>query len=192
MEVKGKLIVIVAPSGTGKSSLMRRLKGEDLLLDESISYTTREIRPGEENGRDYFFVSSTEFKQMIENNEFTEWALVHGEYKGTSKKFVEKKISKGHNLIFDLDIQGTDSMKQFFPDQTVAIFIRPPSYEVLKSRLMGRGTETEEALKIRLENAKKELKRADDYDYVVVNDDIERAYNELKNLILKILGKSEL
>ena len=192
MEAKGKLIVIVAPSGTGKSSLMRRLKDEDLLLDESISYTTRGIRPGEVDGRDYFFVSSAEFKQMIEKDEFTEWALVHGEYKGTSKNFVEKKISKGHNLIFDLDIQGTDSMKQFFPDQTAAIFIRPPSYEVLKSRLMGRGTETEEALKVRLENARKELKRADDYDYVIVNDDIEHAYNELKNLIIKILGKSEL
>ena len=190
--MKGNLSVIVAPSGTGKSSLMRRLKKENLLLDESISFTTREIRPGEKDGRDYFFVSEEKFKSMIENEEFTEWALVHGDYKGTSKSFVEKKISKGHNLIFDLDIQGTDSMKQFFPGQTVAIFIRPPSFEVLKLRLMGRGTETKEALELRLENAKSELKRAEDYDYVVVNDDIDRAYEELKSLILKILGENDL
>lgn len=185
---QGKLIVIVAPSGTGKSSLMRRLKSEDLLLDESISYTTRAIRPGEVDGKDYFFVSEIEFKKMIDEDEFTEWAIVHGDYKGTSKKFVQKKIQKGHNLIFDLDIQGTDSLKAAFPEQTVAIFIRPPSFEILRDRLVGRGTETKEALDIRLENAKKELLRADDYDYVVVNDDLDRAYEELLTLVNKLIN----
>ena len=189
MEEKiGKLIVIVAPSGTGKSSLMRRLKKEDLLLDESISYTTRPIRPGETDGKDYFFISQDEFKKMIENDEFIEWFLVHGDYKGTSKKFVEKKVNKGHNLIFDLDIQGTDAMKKFFPDQAVAIFIKPPSFDVLKQRLEGRGTESEEALSIRLENAKKELERSDDFDHVIVNDDLDRAYEELYGLVKKLIS----
>jgi guanylate kinase len=186
-EKTGKLIVIVAPSGTGKSSLMRRLKKENLLLDESISYTTRPIRPGEEDGRDYFFVGHDDFKSMIKNDEFIEWFLVHGEYKGTSKKFVEKKVNKGHNLIFDLDIQGTDAIKKFFPKQAIAIFIKPPSFEVLKDRLIGRGTESENTLKVRLENAKKELMRSDDYDYIVVNDDLNRAYEELRQLVIKLI-----
>ena len=104
------------------------------------------------------------------------------------KKFVQKKIQKGHNLIFDLDIQGTDSLKAAFPEQTVAIFIRPPSFEILRDRLVGRGTETQEALDIRLENAKKELLRADTYDHVVVNDDLDRAYEELFTLVKKIIN----
>jgi len=185
---KGKLIVIVAPSGTGKSSLMKRLKKEDLLLDESISYTTRPIRPNEKDGQDYFFIDEQEFKKMIENDEFIEWFLVHGDYKGTSKKFVQKKVDKGHNLIFDLDIQGTDALKKSFPDQALAIFIKPPSFEVLKERLVGRGTEDEDALALRLENAKNELKRSDDYDYVIVNDDLDRAYNELFELVKKLIN----
>ena len=94
------------PSGTGKSSLMRRLKKEELLLDESISYTTREIRPGETDGEDYFFISESEFKSMIDSGDFIEWAKVHGDYKGTSKKYVEKKVGKGLNLIFDLTFRG--------------------------------------------------------------------------------------
>ena len=187
MEKKGKLIVIVAPSGTGKSSLMRRLKKEELLLDESISYTTREIRPGETDGEDYFFISESEFKGMIDSGDFIEWAKVHGDYKGTSKKYVEKKVGKGHNLIFDLDVQGTDSLKKCFPEITKAIFIKPPSYEALKKRLEGRGTESKEALEIRLSNAKNELKRADDYDYCIVNDDLEAAYSKLRALISEIL-----
>ncbi len=188
IQKQGKLIVIVAPSGTGKSSLMRRLKAENLLLDESISYTTRGIRPKETDGKDYFFVTDLEFQRMIDAEEFIEWAVVHGDYKGTSKKFVKKKIEKGHNLIFDLDIQGTDAIKNAFPSQTVAIFIKPPSYEILKDRLVGRGTETKEALDIRLENAKKELLRSDDYDHVIINDELDRAYDELLTLVKNLIN----
>ena len=186
----GKLIVIVAPSGTGKSTLMRRVR-EDFANDliESISYTTREIRPGETDGVDYFFIKKQEFEEMIKHDEFIEWALVHGDYKGTSKKYINKKIKEGSNIIFDLDVQGTDSMKKEFDTQAIAIFIKPPSYEVLEKRLRGRGTENEEAITTRLENAKIELSRSEDYDYSIVNDDVDKAYNDLSKLIRRLIGE---
>ena len=186
----GKLIVIVAPSGTGKSTLMRRVR-EDFANDliESISYTTREIRPGETDGVDYFFIKKQEFEEMIKHDEFIEWALVHGDYKGTSKKYINKKIKEGSNIIFDLDVQGTDSMKKEFDTQAIAIFIKPPSYEVLEKRLRGRGTENEEAITTRLENAKIELSRSEDYDYSIVNDDVDEAYNDLSKLIRRLIGE---
>ena len=186
----GKLIVIVAPSGTGKSTLMRRVR-EDFESDliESISYTTREIRPGENDGVDYFFIEKIEFEEMIKNDEFIEWALVHGDYKGTSKKYIIKKIKEGSNIIFDLDVQGTDSMKKEFGTKATAIFIKPPSYEILEERLRGRGTENEEAINTRLENAKIELSRSEDYDYSIVNDDVEEAYKNLSELIRRLIGE---
>ncbi len=186
----GKLIVIVAPSGTGKSTLMKKVRADFKgRLIESISYTTRDIRPNEKDGLDYFFVSKPKFEKMISNDEFTEWALVHGDYKGTSKRYVEKKMKEGANLIFDLDIQGTDSMKEAFGDQAKAIFIRPPSYEVLEERLRGRGTESEDAINTRLNNAKIELSRSGDYDYSIVNDDVNVAYNKLYRLIEDLIGE---
>lgn len=186
----GKLIVIVAPSGTGKSTLMKRVRKDFKgRLIESISYTTRDIRPNEKDGLDYFFVSKPEFEKMISRDEFTEWALVHGDYKGTSKRYVEKKMREGANLIFDLDIQGTDSMKKAFGDQAKAIFIRPPSFEVLEERLRGRGTESEDAINTRLNNAKIELSRSGDYDYSIVNDDVNIAYHKLYRLIEDLIGE---
>ena len=187
---EGKLIVIVAPSGTGKSTLMRRVR-EDFKneLIESISYTTREIRPGETDGVDYFFIKKQEFEEMINNDEFIEWALVHGDYKGTSKKYINKKIKEGSNIIFDLDVQGTDSMKKEFASQAIAIFIKPPSYKALEKRLRGRGTENEEAITTRLENAKIELSRSEDYDYSIINDDVDVAYNNLSKLIRRLIGE---
>ena len=185
---EGKLIVIVAPSGTGKSTLMRRVR-EDFkgLIFESISYTTRPIRPNEVEGRDYFFINKKNFEKMIQENDFIEWAVVHGDYKGTSKSYVDKKIREGKNLIFDLDVQGTDSIKNFFGDKAYAIFIEPPSFEVLENRLRSRGTESEEAINTRLQNAKTELSRSKDYDFLVTNDDIEVAYDKLKRIIQDLI-----
>ncbi len=183
----GKIIVIVAPSGSGKSTLIKRIKNEFQDLLESVSFTTRAAREGEVNGVHYNFISEDEFLKRKENDEFLEWAKVHGNYYGTSKNFVEDEISKGHNLLFDLDVQGTDSFKEYFGDRARVIFIAPPSVEALESRLRGRGTETDESLNIRLDNARRELKRKDDYDYLVVNDDLEKAYTDLSDIFEGIL-----
>ena len=180
---EGKIIVIVAPSGTGKSTLIKRLKSEYPQILESVSYTTRDAREGEEDGVHYNFVSVEKFIDMRDKSGFLEWAEVHGNYYGTGKAFVQSRLSEGSYLLFDLDVQGTDSFKSFFEEKAKVIFIAPPSVEVLESRLKGRGTETQESLRLRLENAKMELKRKDDYDFCVVNDDLERAYSDLKNVI---------
>jgi guanylate kinase len=126
---------------------------------------------------------------MIEEDDFIEWALVHGNYYGTSKSFVEETLDKSPLLLFDLDVQGTDAMKSHFGDLATAIFIAPPSEEELKRRLYGRGTDDDSVIELRLENSKKELKRKNDYDHCVVNDDLDRAYGELKDIVLGLLGE---
>ncbi len=185
----GKLIIIVAPSGTGKSTLIKRMKQEFPFLLESISYTTRPMRKGEEHGVSYFFISKSEFEEKIKNEEFIEFAEVHGNFYGTSKLFVEKKLKEGRSLLFDLDVQGTDSFKAYFKNTAQAIFIAPPSVEDLEKRLRTRGTESTSIINLRLLNAKEELKRKNDYDFLVINDDIEHAYSQLKNIILSIHSK---
>lgn len=188
MSAKGKLIVIVAPSGTGKSTLIKRLKGDFPSLVESVSYTTRPMRPGEVHGKSYFFIEKQEFEKMIEANEFLEWANVHGNFYGTSKKFVEDSLESGKHLLFDLDVQGTDSMKNYFKEKANAIFIAPPSVEELEKRLRHRGTENTQVINLRLLNARNELLRKNDYDFLVYNEDIEAAYKNLSEITNKILN----
>ena len=184
----GKIIIIVAPSGTGKSTMIKRLKIDFPLLHESISYTTRPIRSGEIHGKSYFFIDVAEFVKMRENHEFLEWAEVHGNFYGTSKKFVEQSIIEGRHLLFDLDTQGTDSVKKHFGNKALAIFISPPSVEELEKRLRNRGTETTQVINVRLHNARNELKRKDDYDFLVYNDNIEDAYKNLSEITDKIIN----
>jgi len=186
---KGKIIIIVAPSGAGKSTLLTRLKSAFPELRESVSYTTRGKRPGEQHGKHYFFIGHDDFQKMREEGEFLEWALVHGDYKGTSKKFVETHLDQGFPLIFDLDVQGADFFKNYFKEIAEVIFIAPPSLEELEKRLRNRQTETEDAIRTRLSNASKELARMHDYDHHILNDDIERAYDQLSSIIKKILGE---
>jgi guanylate kinase len=185
----GKIIVIVAPSGTGKSTLIDRLKKEISDLKWSVSFTTRPIRAGETDGVNYFYIDKEKFETMIAKNEFVEWAQVHSNYYGTSKQFVANGIAKGDYLLFDLDVQGADAIKNHFANQAQIIFITPPSIEELEKRLRGRGTESEETIQLRVSNAKHELTRRNDYDFCVLNDDVERAYITLKKIVLKIMGR---
>lgn len=183
----GKLVVIVAPSGTGKSTMIKRLKLDFPTLVESVSYTTRPQRPGEIHGLSYFFISREEFITKRDNDEFLEWAEVHENFYGTSKKFVEDCLIAGKHVLFDLDVQGTDSMKAYFGDVANVIFISPPSVEELEKRLRHRGTENTQVINIRLMNARKELLRKEDYDFLIYNDDIEKAYERLKEVTQTIL-----
>lgn len=183
----GKLIVIVAPSGTGKSTMIKRLRGDFPSLVESVSYTTRPMRKGEVHGESYFYISREEFIVKRDAEEFLEWAEVHGNFYGTSKRFVEDSLKAGKHLLFDLDVQGTDSMKAYFGKVANVIFISPPSVEELEKRLRHRGTENTQVINLRLLNAQKELLRKHDFDFLIYNDDIENAYAKLKEITEQIL-----
>lgn len=184
---QGKLALIVAPSGTGKSTIIKRLLKDLPNIEESVSFTTRNIRPGEVDGLDYNFISEDDFKQRIEADEFLEWAQVHGNYYGTSKKFIAEKRAQGIHMLLDLDVQGADAMKEIYGDDIKVVFIAPPSIGELENRLRHRGTENTGIINLRLANAKAELLRKDDYDYCVLNDDLEKAYSNIKSLFIKIL-----
>jgi len=149
----------------------------------SVSYTTRAMRQGEENGRDYFFVSRAEFSGLIEKAEFLEFAEVHGNLYGTSVNQVQKEISSGNDVVLEIDVQGAESIRRKMPD-SVGIFILPPSFEVLRHRLTSRATEKQEDLSLRLRNSINEVRQYEYFDYVVVNDEITRATTDLQNIIL--------
>lgn len=183
----GKLIVIVAPSGTGKSTMIKRLKQDYPSIVESVSYTTRPMRPGEVHGLSYFYISREEFIAKRDNNEFLEWAEVHGNFYGTSKAFVEQCLKEGKHVLFDLDVQGVDTMKLHFGDIANVIFIAPPSVEELEKRLRHRGTENTQVINLRIMNARKELERKNDFDFFILNDDIENAYSKLREIAQRIL-----
>ncbi|MBD63652.1 MAG: guanylate kinase [Halobacteriovoraceae bacterium] len=184
---RGKILVIVAPSGTGKSTLIDKLLVDFPHIKWSVSYTTRPMREGEINGKDYFFVNEKEFLRMKENDEFVEWAEVHSNYYGTHKGFINDGLKNGDILLFDVDVQGCDSFKDIYGEEAQIIFIEPPSLEHLEQRLRKRGTESNRVIQERLNNAKREIERKDDFDYKVVNDDFEGAYLNLKAVVKEIL-----
>lgn len=183
------MVVICAPSGTGKSTLLGRLKDERPDLQWSVSCTTRSVRPGEISGKDYHFIPVEVFQNQIEEGQFIEWALVHSNYYGTSKKFVDEGLRQGKKMLFDLDVQGADAMKKIYGNQAQVIFIEPPSVEELEKRLRTRGTDPDKVIQERVDNARKELNRKNDYDHLILNDEIERAYKALKSLVDKILDQ---
>jgi guanylate kinase len=186
---KGKLVVITAPSGTGKSSLIKHVRERYPHVRESVSFTSRPMRPGEKEGVDYYYIDKKKFEQKISDGDFLEWALVHGDYKGTDAKQIQKYLQEGVHMLFDLDVQGADAIRKMFNDDARIIFIEPPSFEELEKRLRGRNTETEEKIQMRLENARKELKRKNDYDHLITNDEIEKALERLTKIINDIIGQ---
>ena len=179
---KGFLLVISGPSGVGKGTVLHDLMNTQTNLVYSVSATTRKKRDGEIEGVSYFYLNHDEFEQMIEDDKFLEYAHVHNNYYGTPKEFVEKKINEGKIVILEIDVQGALNIKKN-TDNGVFIFLAPPSLKELKKRIVGRGTETDEDIKIRMNNAKKELEYIKDYDYIVVNDHLNSAITSVNEII---------
>ena len=179
---RGTLFVVSSPSGGGKGTLIRRMLECVDNLSYSVSYTTRGPRPNEQNGREYFFVDRATFDEMVASGDFLEWACVHGNFYGTSKKQIAEKTAAGIDMVLEVDVQGAASVRQLLMD-SVSVFILPPSFEVLRQRLCARGTDTPESLEVRLRNAPAELRQYSSFDYVIINDEIERAVRQLASII---------
>ncbi|MBS1796389.1 MAG: guanylate kinase [Acidobacteria bacterium] len=181
--MKGNLIIISSPSGGGKGTLIKEVLSSTAGIGYSVSYTTRPMREGEADGRDYFFVTAGVFESLIETGEFLEYASVHGNYYGTSRSQVEREINDGRDVILEIDVQGALNVMRAAPE-AVSIFILPPSFEVLRERLTTRATETAENLSLRLKNSFGEVALFDRFQYAVINDDRTKATDELRTIIL--------
>lgn len=180
---RGLLLVLTAPSGAGKSTITRSIMAEDSSIEVSVSATTRAARPGEEEGVHYYFLSAQEFLAKTHNDELLEWAEVFGNYYGTPKAPVEKALSKGRDVFFDIDWQGAEQLRKNAPDDLVWICILPPSTQSLEDRLRKRGQDSEEVIAKRMLEAESEASHWVDADYVVVNDDLEKATNQVKAIL---------
>ena len=181
---RGRLYIVSAPSGAGKTTLLQQVLERIPDLAYSISYTSRRPRRGEQNGVDYHFVSEEEFAEGIEQQRWAEWAIVHGNYYGTSSEDLENNLVEGKDILLDLDVQGTFQILHTYP-QSITIFIQPPSFDTLKERLEKRGTDSKESILERLKNAEKELKHKNRYQHIITNDRISSAVDELVRLIEK-------
>jgi guanylate kinase len=182
MDYPGNLFVVAAPSGAGKSSLVKALMELDSRVQPSVSHTTRPPRGQEKHGREYFFVSSQEFDAMVLADGFVEWAFVHGHRYGTSKKAIEERIAQGADVILEIDFQGALQIKRMFGN-AVLIFILPPSWEELRSRLERRGEDSTEVIETRLKNAAEEMAQVNEFDFVIINELFERALFDLKAIV---------
>ena len=181
--MKGNLIIISSPSGGGKGTLIKEILKIVPDIGYSISFTTRQMRIGETDGKDYFFVSREEFVNLKQQNEFLEYAEVHGNFYATSIKQVKAETENGRDVILEIDVQGAAAVRKILPE-AVSIFILPPSFEVLRNRLINRATEKKEDLQRRLQNSFKEVSRFDEFEYVVVNNEVKRATDDLRMIIL--------
>jgi len=179
---RGTLFVVSSPSGGGKGTIIRHVLEVVENLSYSVSYTTRAPRLGEVDGREYFFVTREVFEEMAAAGEFLEWACVHGNFYGTAKNQILAETAAGSDIILEVDVQGAASVRQLLMD-SVSIFILPPSYEVLRQRLLARGTDTPEELEVRMRNAPEELKQYSAFDYVIINDEVDRAAGQLASII---------
>lgn len=186
--MKGKLIIFSAPSGAGKTTIVKYLLQQNLNLEFSISATSREPRPGEINAKDYYFLSQDKFRQKIKNNEFLEWEEVYsGIFYGTLKSEVERIRQKGKNVIFDVDVVGGLNIKEFYGSNALAVFVQPPSLEELRRRLQNRSTENEEKIQMRIAKAEYELGFSNHFDVLIANNDLMQACKEAEVQILKFL-----
>ena len=179
----GLLFVISGPSGVGKGTIRKGIFDIFSDLTYSVSVTTRPLRRGEKEGVDYYFVSESEFEKMIRLNKFAEWALVHGDYKGTPLNFLIKKLKDGEDVLLEIDVQGAMQVKEKF-QEGIFIFIAPPSWKDLEDRLRGRKTEEEENLEKRLKDARNEMKYMENYNYLIINDDKKIAIKKLESIII--------
>lgn len=182
MDYPGNLFVVAAPSGTGKSSLVKALMEVDAGVAPSVSHTTRAPRGQEMHGREYFFVSNSEFDAMIAAGDFLEWANVHGNRYGTSRQAIEQRIGSGGDIVLEIDWQGALQIKRLFPN-AILVFVLPPSLEELRSRLERRGEDSPEVIELRLKNAGEELSQASHFDFVIINEIFERALFDLKAIV---------
>lgn len=188
--IKGKLFVISAPSGAGKTTILRRIMADVAGLTFSISHTTRKPRPGERDGVEYNFVNREEFLAMIDDGQFIEYAEVHENLYGTSGAAIEQQLQQGLDVILDIDVQGAEILRTLSQPEATFIFIAPPGLGELESRLRGRGTESEEIIKVRLKNAQTEMRAAAGYDYLIINDVLDEAEKVLTGIILAERAKA--
>ena len=178
----GNLFIVAAPSGAGKTTLVSLLLENDPQIRVSISHTTRAPRPGEESGREYHFIDVPAFLDKVQSGEFLEWAEVHGNYYGTSKKWIESEMSSGRDVLLEIDWQGAQQVRKSFP-KAIGIFVLPPSLDVLKTRLSGRGTDSAEVIARRIAAAHDEMRHVDEFDYVIINDDLQQASGDLQSIV---------
>lgn len=183
MSNRGNLIIISAPSGSGKTSLARGLLEELKGILFSVSYTTRRKRKGERDGIEYFFVSEETFRGMIEGRKFLEWAHVYGNYYGTSRGFVEETLSEGSDVLLDIDVQGALEVWSKVPE-AITVFVMPPSFQVLEERLRKRGLDDEEVIENRLRIARREIRYHKEYQYLLINENIRQSVEELKAIVV--------
>lgn len=185
---RGKIVVLTAPSGSGKTSIAHTLLDRYSYLTFSISATTRPPRSGEVDGRDYHFLSHEEFKQKIEEGEFIEWqSFYNGQYYGTLHSEVDKQLNSGYFTLLDIDVKGALNVKGIYGDDSLTVFIRPPSLDTLKQRLANRGTENEDTLAMRLQRAEMEIKQANKFDHIIVNNNLHDAIDQAASIVDRYL-----
>lgn len=178
----GNLFIVAAPSGAGKTTLVHLLLENDPQIGVSISHTTRLPRPGEEDGREYHFIDVPAFLEKIARNEFLEWAEVHGNYYGTSKRWIETEMASDRDVLLEIDWQGAQQVRKVFP-QAIGIFVLPPSMAILQARLSGRGTDPDEVIARRIAAARDEMRHVDEFDYVIINDGLQQAAGDLQAIV---------